>query len=166
VNDVSKNEEIPDYISAAGIQSLACQQVLRTDVVTPYATFPSMLINQAVGLIWYHHMLNGPKMQGPFGSTEAVNLNGTLISPLLTWDSKVTTVLAVLGGISNLTSEALQQQYIVQYRRFMMIVKREYSMAFPTLDGTDIELALPTVSIPTNIMGYFTGCSNVTGSKY
>ena len=27
-------------------------------------------------------------MQGPYGSTESVNLSGTKISPVITWDSK------------------------------------------------------------------------------
>ena len=34
---------------------------------------------------------------GPHGSTEAILINGTMISPLLTWDTKITTVNAILG---------------------------------------------------------------------
>jgi hypothetical protein len=34
---------------------------------------------------------------GPHGSTEAILVNGTMISPLLTWDTKITTVNALLG---------------------------------------------------------------------
>jgi len=50
-------------------------------------------------------------MQGPFGSTEAINVSGTEISPLVTWDSKITTVLAMLGGVSNLVEDGLNSIY-------------------------------------------------------
>ena len=58
--------------------------------MTPYGAFPCALSNRSVAIQWYHNMLLGPRMQGPFGSTEAVLLNGTEISPLTTWDSKIT----------------------------------------------------------------------------
>jgi hypothetical protein len=107
VNDVSKNENIPDYNGAVGIQSIAFQTVQRSDVITPYSAFPSLLANEGVGLAWYCNMLQGPRMQGYFGSTEAVNLNGTLISPLTTWDSKVTTLVAMLGGMGPVIQQGL-----------------------------------------------------------
>jgi len=43
------------------------------------------------GFCWYNNMLQGPRMQSAFGSTEAINVNGTEISPITTWDSKITT---------------------------------------------------------------------------
>ncbi len=52
-------------------------------------------------------------MQGPYGSTEAINVNGTEISPLVTWDSKITTVLAMLGGVSNLVEDGLNSIYAI-----------------------------------------------------
>lgn len=76
-------------------------------MVTPYGSFPVFLANSTVGLLWYDNMLKGPSMQGPHGSTEAVNINGTEISPLVTWDSKATTFLAITGGISNITRAGL-----------------------------------------------------------
>lgn len=64
--------------------------------MTPYAVFPVILANQSVGLVWYNELLKAPKMQGPLGSTEAINTKGTKISPVVTWDSKITTVLAMV----------------------------------------------------------------------
>ena len=77
--------------------------------MTPYGAFPTILANPIVGLLWYNNMLKGPSMQGPHGSTESVNINGTEISPLVTWDSKITTLLALTGGIANITRAGLQQ---------------------------------------------------------
>ena len=57
-------------------------------MVTPYAAFPTFLASEEVGYVWYYNMLAGPRMQGPYGSTESVNLAGTEISPVITWDSK------------------------------------------------------------------------------
>ncbi len=51
-----------------------------------------MSTNQSAILIFFFETTVPVKtgMQGPFGSTEAVNRNGTEISPLTTWDSKIT----------------------------------------------------------------------------
>ncbi len=96
---------------------MAFQPAPRTDIITPYGSFPVIIANFSVGLVWYHNMISGPKMQGssfswplfamlcsnlhigPHGSTEAILVNGTEISPLLTWDTKITTVLAMLGKL-------------------------------------------------------------------
>jgi len=160
VNDVSHNENIPDYLSAAGIQSIAFEQVENVDVITPYGSMATFMVNLGVGLFWYHNILLGPRMQGPFGSTEAININGTLISPLTTWDSKITSLNAMLGGISNIT-----QAYMMEdgtYDRFSMIVNREYQLKFPILNGLNIDFGFPSNEIPINILGYFPTCSNST----
>ena len=75
-----------------GIPSIAFEPNVdwRTDVVTPYGIYTLALSNVSVALQWYHNMLIGPRMQGPYGSTESVNRNGTEICPLTTWDSKIT----------------------------------------------------------------------------
>jgi len=96
VNDVTDGSEvIPDYISYTGIPQLAMQanssSSWRFDVVTPYAAFPTTFVNETIGLLWYHNMLLPDRMQGLFGSVEAVNVNGTEICPLLTWDAKALT---------------------------------------------------------------------------
>lgn len=53
INDVTDGgEEIPDYISPAGVQDLAYEPVLRTDVVTPYGSFGLMMVDLPTGLCW------------------------------------------------------------------------------------------------------------------
>lgn len=70
--------------------------------MTPYGSFPLFLVDgndpiiqrgdlllrlctESIAATWYHAMLSGGRMQGPFGSTEAINITGTAISPLVTW---------------------------------------------------------------------------------
>lgn len=159
VNDVSKTDVPPDYISATGIQEIAFQKVLRRDVVTPYATTPLWLAaGDKIGSVWYHLMISGGHMQGPFGSTEAININATAISPVLTWDSKITTVLAIMGGLSPITREVLKETKM--YDRFTAVIQREWNRAFPVLHGENLSFALPTASLPGPGLGDFTLCSN------
>ena len=53
VNDVTDGgQDIPDYISAAGVQDLAYEKVSRRDVLTPYGSYGLFLFDKAVGLCW------------------------------------------------------------------------------------------------------------------
>ena len=52
-----------------------------------------------VGLVWLASSIAHPRGQTCFGVTEGAATNGTLVSPLHTWDSSITTVLGVLGGL-------------------------------------------------------------------
>ena len=97
VNDVSTNESIPSYISAAGVQDLAFETVNRRDVITGYGTFGLFLADNVTGLIWFDNYLKSPKGQSPYGATEGIAVNGTMISSLVTWDTKITTVCAIFG---------------------------------------------------------------------
>ena len=174
INDVTDgSEDIPDYISAAGITGISFQAIERRDVLTPYGSFGLMLQNMTAGLCWYNNMLSAPRMQGRYGSTEAINANGTEISPLTTWDSKITTVLAMLGGVGHIAQRALVQEPDIQaakgahadadaaaassrltfgsaYERFVYIVKREHELLFGTgaLDGEDIPIQFPAAPVP------------------
>ena len=115
VNDVSDDSEIiPDYASACGIQSIAFEEVTRRDLITPYASFALLLQELPVGLCWYNHNLDAPRMQSCYGSVEAINRNGTEISPLLTWDAKITNILAMLGGIGEIVKEGLICKFYVK----------------------------------------------------
>jgi len=115
-------------------------------------------------------------MQGPYGSTEAAAINGTEISPLTTWDSKITTVLGMLGGVSDLVGQALAgmpgdvRAFAGRswrfhdaaamaaagpgrsaYDRFMEVVAREHERVFGGpwgLAGVGTPFAVPTVDIP------------------
>jgi len=156
INDVAKpGEQPPDYISATGIEEISFQKVLRKDVVTPYGAFPVILANASVGLVWYNNMLKGGAMQGPLGSTEATNINNTLISPLLTWDSKITTLCAMVGGVSDLVEEVLQLED--KYNRFYDVVDREWNRVFQDIKGENLEFKLPRSSIP-HQLNDFTDC--------
>jgi hypothetical protein len=43
-----------------------------------------------------------------FGSVESLEIDGSAVSPLVTWDSKITTVVGMLGGISDLVSRKME----------------------------------------------------------
>lgn len=157
VNDVTNgSQEIPDYISPAGVQSIAFEPVLRRDVITPYGSYGLMLTDLPAGLCWYNNMLLGPRMQSFYGSTEAINVNGTEICPLTTWDSKITTVLAMLGGVGDIVGEGLKSEidstgeFKSSYDRFVYVTNREYEALFGStnLYGEEIPIALPKDRIP------------------
>jgi hypothetical protein len=133
-------------------------------------------------------MIIGPRMQGPFGSTEAgmcntytmpchvlvlsrlhmfeydltmtciaaaiVLLNGTYISPLVTWDSKITTALSMACSADASTSIATINAYALSnaghYARFIQIATNMYSSVFPSLKGETIPFQRPAATIPTD----------------
>jgi len=156
VTDVcAAGQQPPDYISSTGIESISFNSVDRADVVTPYGSFPVMLADLPTGLTWYNLMLQGPSMQGLHGSTEAVNVNGTDISPVVTWDSKITSAVAMLGGVADIVAKGLKSDGV--YDRFTSVVQREWSLAFPSLVGEDLAFATPQAAIPTTL-GDFSEC--------
>lgn len=165
INDVTDgSQNIPDYISAAGVQSVAFEEVARRDVITPYGSYGLMLTNLTVGLCWYNNMIRAPRMQSSYGSTEAINVNGTEICPLTTWDSKVTTVLAMLGGIGPLVKEGLKEEkdntHGNSYNRFVYIVSREHRLLFGEsyLPGEDLPLHLPLIEVPQVLSDWKLSC--------
>jgi len=134
-----------------------------------------MLQNISVGLCWYNNMIQAPRMQSKYGSTEAVNVNGTEISPITTWDSKITTVLGMLGGVGPLVEKGLRKEkdpasksieassnlsksHQTAFDRFVYIVKREHEMLFGSgaLDGEDIPLQVPANSVPKDKLSEWT----------
>jgi hypothetical protein len=173
INDVTDgSEDIPDYISAAGIPGISFQEIERRDIITPYGSFGLMLHNLTAGLCWYNNMLQGPRMQSKYGSTEAINVNGTEISPITTWDSKITTVLGMLGGMGPVVQKALMLEEDVRatqsapedlsfrssYARFVYVVKREHELLFGTdpLPGEDFPLQLPSTPVPSDQLSDWT----------
>jgi len=147
----------PNYISATGIQEIAFQLVRTNQLVTPYGAYPLLIEEESrgFGLAWYASMLKGSKMQGPFGSTESVDMQGRYISPVITWDSKITTILAAAGGVQGLTRKILIKHG--HYDRFTEIVNREWSRVFPSLRGEEKSFVPPSVNIP-NILPEFAAC--------
>uniref|UniRef100_A0A8H7K666 Endo-beta-1,2-glucanase SGL domain-containing protein n=1 Tax=Bionectria ochroleuca TaxID=29856 RepID=A0A8H7K666_BIOOC len=158
VNNITdiETDTIIGYISPAGIPSIANQTEQYLDVITPYASWPTILFDKSVGLAWWRNMVAGKKMQNPYGSTESTRVDGEGVSALLTWDSKVLTVVSILGGVGDLARERMQADGV--YDEFIRIAEREYSMAFGDLKGEDIELCLPNVQIPDRGLKDFTHC--------
>lgn len=100
---------------------------------------------------------------GPYGSTESINVNGTLICPLVTWDSKITTVVAMLGGIASISEKFMKEdiQTVVNntlYKRFEEVINREYLLKFPRLEGEHIPFGLPNTVISHKHLKDFSLC--------
>ena len=156
-----------DYWSACGIEQIAFQPVEHHSVVTPYASFPVIMANESVGLAWYLNMLQGPAMQNLYGSTEASNVQGTAISPVITWDSKITTIVAMLSAhLTDRTRELLRADGT--YDRFVSITESEWTAVFGSkpLLGEDLPWSLPSVQIPRSKNGLpdFTECRSSPNS--
>ncbi|CAE7843449.1 BOL3 [Symbiodinium microadriaticum] len=119
------------YCSAVGIQALAEEPVFsfkEDTVLTPYAAFPSILVDSAAGLAWYNHMLAMPRVQTPVGSIESFTDTGKAVAPMATWDAKATTILAMLGGTGPLLRKYMQEQGV--YAVFEDRVKSMYGPVF------------------------------------
>lgn len=142
------------------------KDVEHTDIITPYGSFPVMLADRNIGLMWYLNMLQGTKMQGVHGSTESTNITGTAICPVVTWDSKITTLVSICGGISTFTSRYMKERGI--YERFYNVIEIEWTRVFGNgpFPGSDIsfDVLRPPLPIPQNMIN-FTQCAR-TPSKY
>lgn len=139
--------EILGYISNAGVPSVSSQQEQELDVITPYSVFPTLLFNQEIGLLWYKNMLDGQGMQNPYGSTESGRRDGDGVSAFVSWDSKVTTLVALLGGVGDFVREGLVKER--RYAEFNRVLQREYGRVFgKNLVGEDVALCAPEFQAP------------------
>ena len=130
VNNVTDSSgQIIGYISDTGIPSISSQTTFENDVITPYAVFPTLLVQgergRAVGMAWWWNMVTGKKMQNPYGSTESERIDGTAVSSFVSWDSKITTVAALLGGVVDLVREKMKTDGI--YSQFLTVT----NVSFP-----------------------------------
>ncbi|KAF2095699.1 putative GPI anchored protein [Rhizodiscina lignyota] len=149
--------QIPGYISNAGVPEVSNQTVQELDVITPYSVFPTVLFDEGIGLAWYKNMLDGKGMQNRYGSTESERRDGIGISAFVSWDSKITTVNALLGGVAKYSKMKMHKDGI--YDEFVKITQREYGRVFGnTLKGENIRLCLPTFSVPVVNVSDFTTC--------
>jgi len=155
VSNVTEGTPVSQYVSAVGIKEIAFSTIDTIDLITPYAAFPVILADLPTGLVWYYNMLMGSRMQGPYGSTESVDNKGSAIAPVLTWDSKITTLCAMVGGVSNIVRVGLTQQNLML--RFYQVVNREWNLAFPQLMGENLGYKLPVGLVP-DPLGTFTNC--------
>ena len=153
VNNVTVAGQIVGYISAAGIPSVSNQTDQELDVVTPYAVFPTLLFNASAGLAWYKNLLDARAMQNPYGSTESARRDGTGVSSFVSWDSKVSTVNALLGGVAPLVGRKMRADGI--YGDFVRVAAEEYARVFPRLAGEHVPLCLPHFKVPrVNVSDY------------
>ncbi|EPS34573.1 hypothetical protein PDE_09537 [Penicillium oxalicum 114-2] len=159
VNNVTdpSTGDVVGYISNAGIPSIANQTVQELDVITPYSVFPTVLFDKAVGMVWWRNMAIAKKMQNIYGSTEAIRRDGAGVSALLTWDSKMTTVNAILGGVSDLVRQKMKSDNI--YTAFVDRIEAEYSRVFKHLKGEHVAFCLPGGTVPDTGLDDFTTCN-------
>lgn len=149
--------QIAGYISNAGVPEVANQTVQELDVIPPYSVFPTVLFDEGVGLAWYKNMLDGKGMQNMYGSTESERRDGTGVSAFVSWDSKITTVNALLGGVGKYTKLKMKKDGI--YDEFVRVTQREYERVFGyNLEGEDVKLCLPTFQVPVVDVTDFTTC--------
>eukprot|EP01133_Synstelium_polycarpum_P011003 gene11003-12823_t len=155
VNNVTAFPSLsPNYMSASGIQEIAFQNIPSNDVMTPYGAYPLFLVNElgiTGGLAWYFNMLSGPAMQNQYGSTESINNQGTEICSLITWDSKM---FSMMGGAVDLNRQGLTLDG--KMTRFMDVINREWSLVFNELEGENLDFMMPQVQIPMVLSDYTT----------
>jgi hypothetical protein len=155
---VSSNAEGFDYFSGCGIAPIGCQQVPHDDTITPYSSFPLLLLpDQSAGASWLHRMLLSRKGQNRFGTTESFNVSGTGVGSLTTWDSKGTTLLASVGGIVDLTERYLGTDAVTA---FASRVELEWARVFGNapLSGSGLHPQQPAAFVP-HFLDDYTTCS-------
>ena len=150
------NSSFP-YYSDCGIPPIAFQTVLHDDVITPYGAMSLILANQAVGVEWLHRMITYRKGQNCYGTTESFNVTGTTISPLTTWDSKITTLAATVGGIADINAGILKDMGLLG--KLVGKIESEWSRVFALpLSGELLGFKRPEATLPALIPD-FTSCS-------
>jgi len=100
------NTEDTGYF-CSGIQEIAFEKIEFDKLVTPYGAFPLLLINREIGAAWLHNSIYSPCGQTIYGALEGTGLNGDLMSPVLTWDTKITAALAVMNGTLQILTDYL-----------------------------------------------------------
>jgi len=156
---ISNSEGFP-YYSDCGIAQISFEPVTHDSVLTPYSAFPLFLVSPKHAAVWLHNMIQAPSMQNCFGTTESLFSNGSYFAPLVTWDSKVTTVLAALNGTSTQTAKYLQKRNLLN--TFVNMVESLWSQVFTLpLSGENLDYQLPRVTVPINHRD-FTSCSVIS----
>jgi len=107
-----------------GAVSLRLHQA-RQDHVAGCGAFALLLADPATGAAWLHETLCAHTgMQTQWGMAESCAADRSEICPLLTWDAKATTSLAVLGGLGSQMRRFLERD--VKLERFSSILNRLY----------------------------------------
>lgn len=138
----SVNDPKIQYVSDLGIGSIAFETVSNRSLFTPYGAFPVILQNASLGLEWFRGMqISNLILMSPYGTLESYE--GSAVGPLMTWDSKMTTLLAACGGLGEVNAQYLKKAGV--YARFATITEREYSLVFSSIVGSHIAMSLPPV---------------------
>jgi len=131
----------PVYMDTFGIPVLSygfTEPAIEDRVVTPYGAFPLIMASRGDGLAWHRSMLAHNKMQSPYGSMESFETNpvGEKERPalMLTWDTKVTTDLAMVGGTTSIIRRALIRLGL--YDKFKQILIHQLD-GFGEINGED-----------------------------
>ncbi|PPQ71558.1 hypothetical protein CVT24_006439 [Panaeolus cyanescens] len=158
-NSTDSSGQIIGYISNAGIPQIANQTIQELDVITPYSTMNTMITNKRIGLAWWHNMAIAKRMQNPYGSSESTRKDGSATSAFVSWDSKITTLNGLLGGISPIVKSKMIRDGI--YAPFVALVQREWGMVFGSLlplKGSDMAYCLPVAGVADTGLVDFTEC--------
>mmetsp|Transcript_152348 Transcript_152348/g.280777 ORF Transcript_152348/g.280777 Transcript_152348/m.280777 type:complete len:619 (+) Transcript_152348:61-1917(+) len=120
-------------------------------VVSPYGAYPLIMADRGTGLAWYQAMLARPKMQCQYGSVEASEAfpgvgTDPRVAEILSWDTKVTTDLAMVGGTGSILRRFLQRE-AGRYEKFLRIVSDLHAQ-FAELKGEETPYAPPLVDVP------------------
>lgn len=133
------------YVDSVGVaEGLSDMSESKTDLFTPYGAFPTIMADEATGAAWYKNMLDAAGMQSEFGSYESVTCDRE-VCEMLTWDAKITTLLAILGGGDD-NEKYLRRDGL--WDRFEHILETMYGSKFEgALAGEELPFALPTASL-------------------
>ena len=145
-NVTNSETAAPPYLSATGIAALGSQPINSTFVVSPYGSWTLMLANQTCGIAWYKNMISASGMSGPLGSSEATSVDGTEISPVITWDTKITTLVSALGGVFDLVQSFLEETDSMDH--FQGRINSTYFSVFGAVQPSMLPFRTPTAQIP------------------
>lgn len=166
---ITENGQNGDYFSDCGIQAIAFNNVTHDFVTTPYGSFPLFLVKdekddlEGIAAGWLHHMIVSRQGQNCFGTTESFNISGNAVAPLVTWDSKITTLVAAMEGNVDIVTRGLDRLNVT--KAFVDIIDAEWGRLFGDvgngpLPGEDLPFLPPNLNnaIP-NLLNDFTSCS-------
>ena len=134
-----------------GIASIATTHNTMADdkqMVTGYGTYPLILVDRGAGLNWHRATASRPLMQSRLGCLEATRSSDAAVALKHSWDTKVTTNLAMLGGLGSLLGQFLTR--IGKKNTFENQVVKIYSLVVPVVDGQQLLLgeATPYATAP------------------
>ena len=99
-------------------------------------------------------MLSAGRMQSRYGAVESIAIGGALkdkVAPMVTWDTKVTTLVGLCGGIGELTSIWLTRNGALT--AFVNRTESVYAAVFPNFQQRVNPNSLPWPTTVTSSIG-------------